>query len=272
MATEFPEETFLLIGQSLSRDPSIQDMNLLEEKKQHSELFLTGILQSANNEKDGTNVLPAVNSNKCGTDNQMMNSAVLVHVEIDDDKDSCTYSTTTPGGEDQEETESVATTPGGSDDDELIDMNLQIPLLEPFDLKNTGKNNLISSILHSPGLISFPSRYDFLERIKQQRKERGIPSVPTTEEEEDDKNDDVVPPLMEVRDSKNTEKKNEDLISFPLYSCLSVEDNDDLLPDLIENCFELSSSNTNSLEPIVPFLLAGQGLLGSPTTQTNNVR
>ena len=152
---EIPEEAFLLIGQSLSRDPSIQNMNSLEEKKQHTILFVDSktmsdnIVQSANDEKEGTEEIPAdatnESENSADNNNHMMNSAILVRADMDDahsiDKDSFTYSLSTPSGQDQE-TESVVTddtsenySVGVSDDD------YPIPPLEPCDNKKGNENN-----------------------------------------------------------------------------------------------------------------------------------
>ena len=144
-AMEIPEETFLLIGQSLSRDPS------MEEKKQNTEtLFNSKTLDptfAADDKKDGTEVCLADQEGYCSysealrannseqTDisdngNQMMNSAILVRAEMADDdqhsedKDSFTYSVTTPSNQDQETSD--------NDSDELSsdDFN-QMPDLEP---------------------------------------------------------------------------------------------------------------------------------------------
>ena len=151
---EFPEEAFLSVGQSLSSvDLSLQDLNTEPLTETVGEKMADNVLQSTDGEKDGTNIQTpdSSNSTRDHSENQMMNSAILVRADLDDDqhdahsmdKDSFTYSMTTPSGHDQE-TESVVTTDTSeNDNDDISDEDSHVPPLEPCEKRNLGNAELL---------------------------------------------------------------------------------------------------------------------------------
>ena len=196
--------------------------------------------EKSEKKEDGTNKC----ENNSADANQMMNSAILVRAEIDDDSQSMT----TPGVHDEEETKSVVTTDtNGNDNDELSEMDSQIPPLESYEAFATKDAGLKTVYGQSNG------------------------SLPFTEEEEDE-----IPDLIEnfLEEPSSPKALLSPLCDYTVYEqsksapqtqspvkCIYKKD---VKPLLLLNGAEVAEAAWWDI-------LVGKGL-GKPTTTQNNDR